>query len=274
MADREWSEEARELRTERCTHGIMGIHLKGECLACIEDVLDRVRAQSNPSPAAPAADPREVCATAIEAGRCDKSKRGYDCCEDGCRALDDAADTIRSLPPARMKIAYADPPYPGLAHLYADQDSYGGEVDHADLIARLERDYDGWVLHTHVGGLSTVVPLLPKAARILAWVKPFAAFKRNVSLAYAWEPVIVKAARKPVVSKRLVLRDWIDSSCTLKRGLIGVKPEKVCHWAFECVGARPEDELVDLYPGTGAVTRAWNIWKGMLVLPIETEPRA
>ena len=44
-----------------------------------------------------------------------------------------------------------------------------------------------------------MMPLLPPSARVMAWVKGFAAFKRNVSVAYAWEPVIVKAARKPVV---------------------------------------------------------------------------
>ena len=101
----------------------------------------------------------------------------------------------------------------------------------------------------------------------MAWVKGFAAFKRNVSVAYAWEPVYVKPARKPVVSKRLVMRDWIEHSITLRRGLTGAKPEKVCHWAFEMAGAHPGDELVDLFPGTGAVSRAWQTWKGLFVLP-------
>lgn len=109
MADSKYSDDAILIYSSRCPHA--NRRRARECLACIEDVLDRVRAQSNPSPAAPAADPREVCATAIEAGRCDKSKRGYDCCEDGCRALDDAADTIRSLPPfaaPRSDAAFAE----------------------------------------------------------------------------------------------------------------------------------------------------------------------
>lgn len=101
----------------------------------------------------------------------------------------------------------------------------------------------------------------------MAWVKGFAAFKRNVSVAYAWEPVIVKPARKPVVSKRLVNRDWVECPITLRRGLTGAKPEKVCHWTFEMLGARPEDELCDLYPGTGAVTKAWVTWQGLFALP-------
>lgn len=124
-----------------------------------------------------------------------------------------------------MRIAYADPPYIGCAHLYADHPDYAGEVDHAALIERLQSEFDGWVLHASATPISMAV-LAPIVATIpgvrwMSWVKGFAAFKRNVSVAYAWEPVIVKAARKPVVSKRLVMRDWIQESITLKRGQIG-----------------------------------------------------
>lgn len=170
-----------------------------------------------------------------------------------------------------MRIGYADPPYPGCAHLYKDHPDYAGEVDHRELVERLERDYDGWVLHTHVAGLRMMERehILPMdGVRIHQWFKPFAAFKRNVSVAYAYEPVIVKPVRKPVVSGRCVMRDWIEhadegvrESIAMKRGLTGAKPEKVCHWAFEMVGAQPDDELVDLYPGTGAVGRAWESWR-------------
>jgi hypothetical protein len=170
-----------------------------------------------------------------------------------------------------MKIAYADPPYPGCAGLYKDHPDYAGEVDHRALVERLEHEFDGWVLHTHVGGLRMMERehILPEdGIRICQWYKPFAAFKRNVPVAYAYEPVIVKAARKPVVSKRLVMRDWISCPITMKKGLTGAKPEEVCHWAFELVAARPDDELFDLFPGTGAVTRAWKTWGGKFTLPL------
>lgn len=170
-----------------------------------------------------------------------------------------------------MKIAYADPPYPGCAGLYKDHPDYAGEVDHLALVDRLEREFDGWVLHTHVGGLRMMERerILPEhGIRICQWYKPFAAFKRNVPVAYAYEPVIVKAARKPVVSKRLVMRDWISCPITMKKGLTGAKPEEVCHWAFELVAARPDDELFDLFPGTGAVTRAWKTWGQKFTLPL------
>lgn len=171
------------------------------------------------------------------------------------------------------RIGYADPPYPGCAHLYRDHPDFGGEVDHAELIARLERDYAGWVLHSSASpaAMKMILPLLPDGVRICSWVKGFAAFKKNVPVAYAWEPVYVKPARKPVVSKRLVMRDWIECGITMRKGLAGAKPEKVCHWAFELLGARPEDEMCDLYPGTGAVTEAWRTWRGLFVLPDQIE---
>lgn len=173
-----------------------------------------------------------------------------------------------------MRLAYADPPYIGCAHLYKDHPDYAGEVDHAQLIERLEDEFDGWVLHASATLTSeaTIAPLVLKTgARKCAWVKGFAAFKRNVPVAYAWEPVYIKPARKPVVSKRQVNRDWIQESITLRKGLTGAKPEAVCHWAFELLGARPEDELHDLFPGTGAVTRAWETWRGKFTLPKETQ---
>lgn len=169
-----------------------------------------------------------------------------------------------------MKIAYADPPYPGCAEMYRDHPDYAGEVDHRALVERLQSEFDGWVLHTHVAGLRMMERegILPESGiRIAQWVKPFAAFKRNVSVAYAYEPVIIKAARKPVVSKRLTMRDWISEPITMKKGLTGAKPAKVCHWAFELCGARPDDELHDLFPGTGAVARAWKSWQAHFTLP-------
>src|SRR6185437_7535218 len=98
---------------------------------------------------------------------------------------------------------------------------------------------------------------------------PFAAFKRNVSVAYAYEPVIIKAARKPIVRGIVIMRDWISCPITLKRGLTGAKPEAVCHWAFELAGAEPSDNLSDLFPGTGAVSAAWQTWRRQLDLPAE-----
>lgn len=172
-----------------------------------------------------------------------------------------------------MVVGYADPPYPGQsAKHYADHADYAGEVDHAALVASLWADFDGWILHTSTPALADVLGMVEAGRpaggeyRILSWVKPFAAFKRNVSLAYAWEPVIVSSARKPVVAGRVVMRDWFAESITLRRGLVGAKPAAVCRWLFEAVGADPGDDLVDLFPGSGAVGEAWAAWRDQLTL--------
>lgn len=178
-----------------------------------------------------------------------------------------------------MRVAYADPPYPGCAHLYKDHADYDGELSTEWLGGILQR-FDGWCLHTSAPALYHVQEHLALAGwvapdplngvvgdyRVMAWVKPFAAFKRNVSVAYAWEPVLVRAARKPVVKPGMTYRDWLSEPITLRRGLTGAKPERVCHWLFEMMGCEPEDELDDLFPGTGAVTRAWDSWRSQRTL--------
>jgi hypothetical protein len=156
-----------------------------------------------------------------------------------------------------VRFAYADPPYPGMSHFYRDHPDYGGEVDHEDLIERMDREYDGWCLHTASTTLKQVLALCPDDVRVMAWVKPFASFKKNVRVAYAWEPVLVRGGRaRPEGS--LTVRDWIAEPITLQRGLTGVKPDAVCCWLFEVLGAEAGDELDDLFPGSGAVARAWD----------------
>ena len=44
--------------------------------------------------------------------------------------------------------------------------------------------------------------------------------------------------------------------------MIGAKPAAVCRWIFELLGAGPADTLDDLYPGSGAVSRAWAAFTG------------
>lgn len=173
-----------------------------------------------------------------------------------------------------MKLGYADPPYLGCGTLYAshhaDALAWDDPATHARLVEQLQDEFDGWVLHGSATPASIALygSLVEKTgARWCSWVKQFAAFKRNVPVAYAWEPVIIKAVRKPVVSKRLVMRDWIMCPITMRRGLTGAKPEPVVHWALELAAMRPDDELDDLFPGTGAVTKAWRSWQGKFTLP-------
>lgn len=162
-----------------------------------------------------------------------------------------------------MKIAYADPPYLGCENYYPEHEP----VDHNKLIEDLmwgEPHYDGWALSCHSPSLFHLLNhyLLRggcSGVRIGAWVKPFCSFKPNVNPAYAWEPVIFKPARAR--GREIdTIRDWVSANITLKKGVVGAKPPKFCFWLFDLLGLQPDDELHDLYPGTGIVTQCWEAW--------------
>ncbi len=152
-----------------------------------------------------------------------------------------------------MRFAYADPPYPGCAHRYAEQK----EVNHMALVGMLVMEFpDGWALSTASTTLRYVLQFCPEDVRIGAWVKPFASFKPGVNPAYAWEPVIFRGGRKRDRDE-LTVRDWIPCSITLERNLVGVKPKEFNYWVRDLLGVRGGiDELVDVFPGSGGMDKA------------------
>ncbi len=159
--------------------------------------------------------------------------------------------------PGGVRLAYADPPYIGQAKRHYSHDPNCAEVDHEELIGRLV-EYDGWALSLSSPTLKTILPMCPEDVRVMAWVKPFAAYKANVSPAYAWEPIIVSAARKADTAvPDVVARDFISANITMKKGLHGAKPVEFCRWLFVVMGGMSGDSLDDLYPGTGIVGREW-----------------
>ncbi len=166
-----------------------------------------------------------------------------------------------------MRFAYADPPYPGQARKHYSDDPQCAEVDHAVLIAQIEQ-YDGWALSTSSPALKGVLALCPDDVRVMAWVKPFAAFKVGVGVAYTWEPIIVCGGRRRTREQQTV-RDYISAPITLQRGTHGAKPDAFCYWLFEVLNIQPDDEFHDLYPGSGAVSRAWGRWQSGAVVVVD-----
>lgn len=162
-----------------------------------------------------------------------------------------------------MRFAIADPPYPDqAAKHYKSHPDYAGEVDHSRLFESLS-GFEAWVLCTSSVALRELLPMCPLGTRVGAWVKPFASFKPGVNPAYAWEPVLYLGGRKRGRSEPTV-RDWHSENITLKKGLVGAKPEGFCFWLFDLLGAGPGDELWDLFPGTGAVSRAWDRYVALM----------
>ena len=159
-----------------------------------------------------------------------------------------------------MRFAYADPPYIGQAQKHYGMD----EVNHLELINRLVQEYpDGWALSCSSPSLHQLLPICPSDTRVMAWVKPFASFKPNVFIAFAWEPVLVRGGR-PRTRQQPTIRDWVSANITLQRGLVGAKPKDFCFWLFEVFNLQTGDEFDDLFPGTGAVTDALATWKARL----------
>lgn len=148
-----------------------------------------------------------------------------------------------------LRVAYADPPYPGKAWRYYRTP----EVDHVSLLEQL-RLFDGWALSTSAAALRELLPLCPPGVRVCPWVKPHSAHPATYGIHNCWEPVIVSPARH----LRPGRRDWLSALPARHGGsLPGRKPQAFCAWLFGLLGMLPGDELVDLFPGTGIVSASW-----------------
>ena len=158
-----------------------------------------------------------------------------------------------------LRLAYADPPYPGKAYIYRDHPDYAGEVDHAELIERLA-GYDGWALSTSAAALPAVLALCPPGVRV-AWHKGERVSRSPYPLS-AWEPVIYHGGRQLPGQRRAdSIACGVTPVSTRPGHIIGAKPAAVCRWIFALLGAGPGDILDDLYPGSGAVSRAWAAYR-------------
>lgn len=153
-----------------------------------------------------------------------------------------------------MRLIFADPPYMGMCkrydHYHPDGRCWDDLETHAVLLDSL-RSADGWAYCLSSTTLRDLLPLAPSNARIGAWAKSFCAFKRNVRIAYSWEPILFVPGRDRSKDGAPVGRDHLVEPITLKRGLVGAKPERFCRWVLTLMGYVPGDEVVDLYPGTG-----------------------
>ena len=86
-----------------------------------------------------------------------------------------------------------------------------------------------------------------------------------MTFAYA-DPPYVGQARKAYGGRKLgrdvmTQRDWVSIPITLKKGLVGAKPKNFCYWLFSVLGMKPGDTFVDIFPGSGAVARAWESYQ-------------
>jgi hypothetical protein len=169
-----------------------------------------------------------------------------------------------------MRFAYADPPYLGWSARYygehhEEADDFDKPATHQALINLLSSDYDGWALSLHSPALRTILPMCPDDVRVMAWCKSFASYKPGVHPAYAWEPVIIRGPRTRRRDE-LTIADFHVARITLERGLTGAKPESFVWWLLAALNVQADDEFVDVFPGSGAVGRAYERWRAQAPL--------
>jgi hypothetical protein len=188
-------------------------------------------------------------------------------CSTSCRQAHFRFASGRGLRPNskdKIRVAYADPPYPNRARIYRRHRDYGGEIDVCGLVAQLVHEYpDGWALSTSSEALGAVLRFCPASCRVGAWFRG-----ERPTLAYhplsAWEPIIYCGGR---ARKVLPDRRRVDALIAFNRPrlsdpkrVVGGKPAAFCYWMFDLLGLLPGDDLVDLFPGSGGVSRAFKLF--------------
>lgn len=135
------------------------------------------------------------CRGPIPAG----ARRDAVCCSKRCRQarhrFRSGVGVAQDVGDDTLRLAYADPPYPGLSRrYYGKHPDFAGEVDHKRLIEQLD-GYDGWALSTSARALQDVLALCPPGTRVAAWVRGERP-TRSAGPLNAWEPVIYFGGRR------------------------------------------------------------------------------
>jgi len=59
--------------------------------------------------------------------------------------------------------------------------------------------------------------------------------------------------------------DWLVTPAA-QTDFFGAKPPQFTWWVLACLGVQRDDDFTDLFPGSGAVGRAWEAWRAQLPL--------
>lgn len=180
-----------------------------------------------------------------------------------------------------VKLAIADPPYPPFigsggrknraSRWYGDNQRskkdrpsdnhaeaavWDDPATHRALLLRLLDEFDGFAIATSPDGIAAYGDL-PIGCRLMAWIKPNAMPGAH-RLRSMWEPVILF----PPVGRRSnrggvgSLPDVLTAAAP-RIGFYGAKPPAWTDWVLSAMSYdAAADEVVDMFPGSGAVGAA------------------
>ena len=104
--------------------------------------------------------------------------------------------------------------------------------------------------------------MCPVGIRVCAWRRRVRPTRSRRPLS-AWEPLLVYGGRHLEAGWPQEVLDHLDYRGrydAMPGALVCMKPPEFAVWMFAQLGAQPGDELADLFPGSGAIGRAWELY--------------
>ena len=133
---------------------------------------------------------------------------------------------------------------------------------HRQLVETLQNDFDGWAIAMSVHSLSTYLSIVEtdsrNGIRVAVWNKP-SAITSGSRIVNNWEPVLLKVPKsRRGHGKGLTCHDVL--TCNPPRnGFIGAKPVEWTLWVMQMLGVQDQDSVLDMFPGSGMVTKAMTV---------------
>ena len=142
------------------------------------------------------------------------------------------------------------------AHLYDEKKT------HHELVETLNRDYDGWAIAMSVHSLSTYLSIVEtdsrNGIRVAVWNKP-SAVTSGSRIVNNWEPVLLKVPKSRRGHKKGLTCHDVLTCNPPRNGFIGAKPIEWTRWVLKMLGVQDQDEVIDMFPGSGMVTIALSV---------------
>lgn len=153
-----------------------------------------------------------------------------------------------------MQVGIADPPYPGRASLYVEDEEVRPDDLVADLVARFP---DGWALATDAIALREVLGACPAGVLIGSWHHGHRPYNERPR---GWEAVIVCGGRRQPGWR---VPDTLTERPPHGWDRPGAKPAAWWWWTWALLGVDPSagDRFEDLFPGSGGGAHAWTDYR-------------